>query len=236
MCRKRTIGACCAFERQAGWKRLTGVITGFADNPMIFVRILLALSLAALVSGAASAQEDIDKSKAENFDKRVFAGTIGEKKSYACFVRAYDAEHLAKHPKQKVSAMKLLVQAEYAPEDKITNYSFRLGVKYRNRSGNFDSSGYCNHVVSEDAGNEIRYGCGVDCDGGGIGIAVSKDDKSAIIRLERIRIWQNSKPDDEGSELVAGTDDKVFRLDRVDTRECASLVTDRKELAALRQN
>ena len=203
---------------------------------MIFMRILLALSFAALVSGAASAQDEIDKTRTESFDKRMFAGTIGEKKSYACFVRAYDAEDLAKHPKQKVGAMKLLVQAEFGPEDKITNYSFRLGVKYRNRPTNFDSSGYCNHVVAEDAGNEIRYGCGVDCDGGGIGVAVSKDDKSAIIRLERIRIWQNSKPDDDGSELVAGTDDKVFRLDRVDIRECTSLVTDRKELAALRQH
>ena len=203
---------------------------------MFFVRILMALSLVTLVTGAASAQDEIDKAKAESFDKRVFAGSPGEKKSYACFVRAYDAEHLAKHPRQKVGAMKLLVQAEYAPEDKITNYSFRLGVKYRNRHTHFDSSGYCNHVVAEDAGNEIRYGCGVDCDGGGIGVAVSKDDKSAIVRLERIRIWQNSKPDDEGSELVAGTDDKVFRLDRVDIRECASLVTDRKELAALKHN
>ena len=89
--------------------------------------------------------------------------------------------------------------------------------------------------IAEDAGNEIRYGCGVDCDGGGIGVAVSKDDKSAIIRLERIRIWQNSKPDDEGSELVAGTDDKIFRLDRVERENARSLVTDRKELAALRR-
>lgn len=203
---------------------------------MNFLRIFLALSFAALVSSAAKAQEQIDKTRAESFDKRMFAGALGEKKSYACFVRAYDAEHLAKHPRQKVGAMKLLVQAEYAPEDKITNYSFRLGVKYRNRSAHFDSSGYCNHVVAEDAGGDIRYGCGVDCDGGGIGVAVSKDDKSAVIRLERIRIWQNSKPDDEGSELVAGSDDKMFRLDRVDLRECTSLVTDRKELAALKQH
>ena len=36
-------------------------------------------------------------------------------------------------------------------------------------------------------------------------------------------------------ELVAGTDDKVFRLDRTNNRECASLVTDRKVLAALRR-
>ena len=75
---------------------------------MISARILLALSLAPLLPSAASAQEEINKAKAENFDKRVFAGALGEKKSYACFVRAYDAEHLAKHPKQKVGAMKLL--------------------------------------------------------------------------------------------------------------------------------
>ena len=65
---------------------------------------------------------------------------------------------------------------------------------------------------------------------------MSKDDKSAIIRLERIRIWQNNKPDDDAEDaLVAGADDKIFRLDRADNRECASLVTDRKELAALRR-
>ena len=46
---------------------------------------------------------------------------------------------------------------------------------------------------------------------------MSKDDKSAIVRLERVRIWQNSRPDEEaGDSLVAGADDKVFRLDRVD--------------------
>ena len=99
-------------------------------------------------------------------------------KTYACFVRRYDANHLVQHPKQKVSAMKLLVTAENPPEEKITNYSFRLGFKYRHRAGNFNSSGFCSHVVAEDNGNEIRFGCGVDCEGGGINVAM-KDDKSA---------------------------------------------------------
>ena len=85
-----------------------------------------------------------------------------------------------------------------------------------------------------DDGTEVRLGCGVDCDGGGLEAAMSKDDKSVVIQFERIRIWQNNKPDDE-AELVAGADDKIFRLDRADNRECASLVTDRKELAALRR-
>lgn len=181
------------------------------------------------------AQEDgIDKAKADAFDVRMFTKPPGNK-AYACFVRRYDPDHLARHPKQKVSAMKLLVSAEIPEDVKTLNYSFRLGVGYRHRSGDFDSSGYCNHVVAEDAGSEIRFGCGVDCEGGGINVALSKDDKSAIIRLERIRIWQNNKPDDEAEDsLVAGADDKIFRLDRTDTRECASLVTDRKELAAIR--
>jgi hypothetical protein len=131
--------------------------------------------------------------------------------------------------------MKLLVTAENAPEDKTINYSFRLGVQYRHRPGNFDSSGYCNHAVAEDAGSEIRFGCGVDCEGGGINIALSKDDKSAIVRLERITVWNRNKPDDEaGDALLAGADDKIFRVDRAEARECAELVTDRQELAALR--
>ena len=180
-----------------------------------------------------AAQEAVDKAKADAFDVRMFAGPL-VKKTYACFVRRYDASHLAQHPKQKVSAMKLLVTAEDAPEDKTTNYSFRLGFKYRHRTGHFDSSGFCSHIVAENSAGEIRFGCGVDCEGGGIGVAM-KDNASALIRLERIRIWERNKPDDDASnDLVAGADDKIFRVDRAELHECSELVTDRKELAALR--
>jgi len=196
-----------------------------------------AAALAAFATGITPGQAEddgIDKTKTAAFDVRMFAKPPGDK-AYACFVRRYDPDHLARHPLQKVNAMKLLVTAEFAPDEKITNYSFRLGLKYRHRSGDFDSSGSCNHFVPEDTGHEIRLGCGVDCDGGGINVAMSKDDKSAIVRVERVRIWQNSKPDEELSDdLVGGADDKMFRLDRADISECASLVTGRKELAAIR--
>ncbi|MBB4371272.1 hypothetical protein GGD63_004070 [Bradyrhizobium sp. cir1] len=200
--------------------------------------VFVATILAAF-AGAAHAQDDVHireatKAEAEAFSERVFAGPPG-RKLYACFVRRYDADHLARHPKQKVASMKLLMSAEYDNEVKDLRYSFRLGFKYRHRSGDFDSSGSCSHAVFEDSGNEVRFGCGVDCEGGGIGVALSKDDKSAIVRLERVRVWQNNKPDDDAEQsLVGGADDRVFRLDRVDNGECASLVTDRKELAALR--
>ena len=44
------------------------------------------------------------------------------------------------------------------------------------------------------------------------------------------------KPDEANfHDLEAGADDKTFRVDRADLNECAELVTDRKELAALRK-
>ena len=88
----------------------------------------IAAAIASVVgANACHAQEGVDKAKATAFDARMLGGPLGQK-TYACFVRRYDASHLAQHPKQKVSAMKLLVTAEDAPEDKTVNYSFRLGA------------------------------------------------------------------------------------------------------------
>lgn len=177
---------------------------------------------------------EASKIEADTFNARMYAGTPG-KAAYACFVRRYDAEHLAQHRKQKVALMKLLVSAETDPEDKQLHNFFRLGFRYRHRSGDFDTSGSCHHTVLTKAGNEVRLGCGVDCEGGGIGVALSKDDKSAIVRLASVRVWLHNKPDEDAERsLVAGSDDGIFRLDRADDSECAALVTDRKELAALR--
>ena len=56
-----------------------------------------------------------------------------------------------------------------------------------------------------------------------------------LVRLERMRIWQQSKPDEDVSNsLVAGKDDAIFRLDRAPLEECSSPITDRRELAAIR--
>jgi hypothetical protein len=176
----------------------------------------------------------VEEAKGKEFDKRLFGKPVGKDKTYACFVRRYDSAHLAQHPLQKVSAMKLLVTVEYPPEDKTYRYSFRLGVKYRGRKVDYDSAGDCGHVMSEETGNEMRLGCGIDCDGGGLGVTLAKDDKSATVELERIRIWRH-KDQAMSESLEAGEDDKAFRLDRASLRDCMSLVTDRKELAALRR-
>ena len=175
----------------------------------------------------------------------MFAGTVPKPKAYACFVRAYDAEQLAQHPLQKVSVMRLLISAEKTDpkEDKVLEYSFRLGVAFRDRPGNFDSSGECGHaptVRNPDTDPPVTTGidfeCNVDCDGGGVTVNLANSDASIIVKLpERIRIWKGKDPDEATmSALMAGADDKVFRLDRADPSQCAALAYDRKELAALR--
>ena len=199
--------------------------------------LVLAASIATASSGQAAGrdEEGIDKSAADAFDGRMF-GAAPTRKSFACFVRKYDSDHLAQHPKQKVANMKLLMTAEIPSDASTFNYSFRLGIKYRNRSTNLESLGDCGHVVAEDTGQEIRFGCGVDCDGGGLGVALAKDDKSAIVALSRVRIWKrNTAPEETAEDLVAGGDDAKFRLDRAELRECSDLVTDRKELAELKR-
>jgi hypothetical protein len=212
------------------------------DRAKTFAIMLAIAALALMEVASAHAETDKvstnkDSAKNAEFVQRLFAGQVGKHKTHVCFVRQYDAEHLARHPLQKVSAMKLLLTAESVPEADGPSYSFRLGVRYRDKPDAYDSSGACDHSeISAETDHEARFFCGVDCDGGGIDIGLTKDYKGTLIRLERIRIWRNNKPDDDASDaLVAGADDKIFRLDRAGLEECRSLVTDRKELAEMRR-
>ena len=192
---------------------------------------LLATSLLPAQMPAARA----DEARADAFAQQIFGSLPGKDKAYACFVRTYDPGHLVRHPLQKVKAMKLLVTGETDPETQKFGYSFRLGVAFRNRPGNFDSSGDCGiGGITESPAHKSVMGCSVDCDGGGISVEMTADNKSTLVRLERIRIWQNNQPDDEGLDLSGGADDRVFRVDRAKLDMCRSLITDRKELAAIR--
>ena len=194
----------------------------------------LLAALAAAAPLAAHADDDgIDPAKAKAFDSRVFAGPVGNK-AFACFVRRYDASHLAQHRKQKVTAIKLLVTAEnHAGEP--TSYAYKAGFQLRDRSGNFDGGSSCGHETDEDGKNEIRFTCDIACGGGGLDIAMSTDNKSAIVHLEIIGVRDRKHPKRDELTLEGGTDDKVFRVDRVDNAECAELLPGNKEFASLQR-
>lgn len=170
------------------------------------------------------------------FANKLYAADVTrQKKTFACFVRDYDRDHLAKHPAQKVSAMKLLVTAEQVPEDENINHSFSIGVKFRNRPENFWSGGGCGHAkVSESENGKEHLDCNVECDGGGVDVELSADAKATIVRVGSVRIWNLKKLDDDDHYLDGGADDRVFRLDRAPLDMCKSMVTDRDELAAMR--
>jgi hypothetical protein len=126
-------------------------------------------------------------------------------------VRRYDAAHMAQHPLQKVSVMKLLITSDCGHAPTVRNPDNDPGPA---------------------AG--IDFQCSVDCDGGGIAVNLANNDSALIVKLDRIRIWKSTDPDDAADRgLEGGADDKIFRLDR-SLDECKSLVTDRKELAAMR--
>jgi hypothetical protein len=200
----------------------------------ILTALPLLAALAAAAPLAAHADDDgIDPAKTKAFDTRVFAGPIGNK-AFACFVRHYDASHLAQHRKQKVTAIQLLVTAEnHAGEP--TSYAYKAGFQLRDRSGNFDGGSSCGHETDEDSKNEIRFTCDIACGGGGLDIAMSTDNKSAIVHLEIIGVRDRKHPKRDELTLEGGTDDKVFRVDRVDNSECAELLPGNKELASLQR-
>jgi hypothetical protein len=196
------------------------------------IRLIAAFAMiATLAAGSASAAEP----DTQAFAKRLFAHDVAAKrKTYACFARRYDAAHLAQHRQQKVKAMKLLVSAEIVPEDKQPNYSFQLAIKFRDRKGDFETGGGCGHPsASEETPDKLHLGCGVDCDGGGIAIELANGDKSTLVHIDQVAIWNKDKPDDERAGFDGGADDKVFRLDRVDLDECKSLIGETEDVAAM---
>jgi hypothetical protein len=202
------------------------------------MKILAALPLVAALAAACplvahAEDEGTNPAKIKAFDTQVFGGPIG-KKATACFVRRYDANHLAQHRKQKVSSMKLVLTAENKPKEE-TSFAYKVGVQFKNKPGNFDGGSNCGHMEEEDGNKEIRFTCDVDCGGGGIEIAMAKDNKSAIVHLEVIGVYDRKHPKRDAITLEGGARDKVFRLDRVDNSECAELMPGHKEVALLQR-
>jgi hypothetical protein len=186
--------------------------------------------LAALTVGCSLARvgDARAEQQAARYAKRLFAGKVAAKgKSYACFARRYGAAHLAKHPAQKVTVIRLLVSAAMLPEDKALNYSFSFAVKFRDRPGDFNSSGSCGHpAASQESPDKLALSCGVDCDGGGVGLELADAGKSILLSVESVAIWDNGKPDAERTSLEGGADDRLFRLDRVKLEQCKPLMGD----------
>jgi hypothetical protein len=135
------------------------------------------------------------------------ASVAAEDNMLGCFTRTYDRAHLAQHPDQLVTDVKLRIYR--APEGKAKWFEvqFKLrGSKPRRSEG-----------VCLEGGK-----CFVECDGGGFIIEPRTHD--ALVHLNYIRTVMcdedpvNLVDGDQG--VSGGKDDRVFRLNRVDPAEC----------------
>lgn len=196
--------------------------------------LFIAAGLCLLASVAAAAPRE--DAKLADFAQRMFATKSFDQKTSACFVRTYDAAHLARHRKQTVSAMKMLVSAEKLQDDGQLSYSYDLGVTFRDRKGDYASSFPCGHAhISDLRRGSVEVTCHDGCEAGGVVTALAPDSKALIVKIESVGLSRADKPEDtEGYfELKGGADDRVFRLERVDLDKCKSLIKDGDEVAVL---
>ncbi len=201
-------------------------------------QLAFTLLLASIGVAGASLQASAQTPAQENneFVGRVLGAMPGDQAANACFVRTYDAAHLAQHPKQKVTSMMMLVHAAEINDDGGANYSFVIGLKQRGRKGLYDTAGSCSHVRADGEGPITHLRCGVDCDGGGVSVEMANDDKSIMVRINdyvSINKPGTNKSDDEDHAmregLRPGLDDKAFRLDRVAVEQCGKMFDTPKE-------
>lgn len=186
----------------------------------MFARIASGLAIASVVAGisfpaSAGAPEDV---------VRIFGRDPGEGQAHACFVRHYSSAHLASHPDQNVTDMLLYVSKQ---EGADPYYGLSMQVNFRHLQKPFQVSGSC----GESADGKSTLGCGVECDGGSLSVRV-KDDMSLLVEIpESVRLYDPSDAEAEpGADLPAGArfgaDDKLFRLDRTDLKNCAPVIYD----------
>jgi hypothetical protein len=196
----------------------------------------LAIAAVALACAAGAAAAEPAAAEKSAFAARLFAApaeALGalHKPAYACFTRRYDSVHLARLSRQKVTAMRLLVSVEPGAEGEGPSHMFRMDVSLRNKSGRYESGGACG-ISEAELGPSLKFGCGVDCDGGGIAVEIARDD-AVLVKTERVRIWRPGSDDNEDSSSIGGGEDRIFRLDRAPLSDCATLIEDKAERSAM---
>jgi hypothetical protein len=188
---------------------------------------LLAGAIAALavfpVAGSAMAAE-------ASSGAMLFGKEPGPGHAFACFNRHYDAPHLTGHPRQNVRDMTMFVDS-WSDADSGRQYSLGIGVKFRAVKSEFQLSGGCSSTV--DGKNALS--CGIDCDGGHIDVRV-RDANSVLVGIpDGARTWDPESENEPPKQAHFGADDKLFRLDRTDLKQCLPLVADediRAEISA----
>lgn len=138
----------------------------------------------------------------------------------SCWSRVYDADHLAKHPDQKVKAMSLAVTYMEETAESAEQYVFRMEAELR--------GGVAGKQFGNCYAQEGKMFCGVDCDGGGVYVS-SRNNGNVLVDLETIgSMWMvtgcgEDEGEEEGFSLQSGVDDKEFLLSALPAKACKAV-------------
>jgi hypothetical protein len=193
-------------------------------------RVLIVAVSAVLVSSAAQAATSLDELIAP------VAGTS------ACFARAYDAEHLRTHPKQKVAAMTVWLRYEAIGGGPAV-IAVSLGITQRGDPAALYSDGGCFWDANRDTSDRRLIKSfpkqdGMVCmqsaqpdvfevtsaeEGGNLIVDRGKDRDTLMVYLDsRLTMVKRAKRR-EHLDTQFGADDRVFMLRRTDIKNCAAV-------------
>lgn len=139
-----------------------------------------------------------------------------------CYARSYGKDHLAAHPKQRVTDLKFQLAYHRHKADSDypqgqRNYYFRVIAKLRSSSKTYSAMGEC-------SASGAKIFCGVECDGGGVNIRTRSQGKLLVYfgDTDFIRLAESCDAVDEadGVELKSGSDDREFLLGPVSASAC----------------
>ena len=154
---------------------------------------------------------------------KIFGRDPGTSAAHACFIRHYTKAHLASHPKQNVTDMMLYVNKQVGTDP---YYGLNMQVNFRQLNKPFQVSGSC----SVGADGKHAMGCGVEC------VRV-KNETSVLVDIPNsVRLFDPADSNEETTgELPSnarfGADDKLFRLDRTDLKDCLPVIYDEETKA-----
>lgn len=144
-----------------------------------------------------------------------------------CFVRDYDADHMAAHPEQTVTALSLsFVQPDAGPAIRwatmtaMTSDAAGAGLAKRRFTNTLVCETHPPHDLDPTWVTDGALRCGVECDGGFFEILPS-DEGTLLIRTERVRLTDGAGCGGDFSLHDLSDGPTTYRLNAAAPERCA---------------
>ena len=155
-----------------------------------------------------------------------------------CFQRVYDVVHLRRHPRQEVKAVLLSLQRRAKDADVLARFSFSAkgratsllaGALCAWADTGVNRGQYTDAPLAPNFPEDSGIGCAWSAEGLPMGdeaaqfpIDLDPSGRSLTLYLrEGVSAWVGEA--DKRDVLALGGDDRIFRLDRVETSACVTL-------------